>query len=183
MYELFILGQLMDHPMTGYQLRKALVNVVGTELTISFGALYPLLDRLAAAGDLELAFKTTASKRPQKLATITSAGQRHFDQLVLAPVALNKQTQLTFQMKVNFLHLLTPMQQATVLQDFHQFVSGQLQRLDDQVAHVAHNPHMLAADIQDALRVNDLQRVRAVAELQWLETLQYQIEQREKENE
>jgi len=55
MYVLFVLGQLMDRPMTGYQLRKALTAVVGRDLTISFGALYPLLDKLAAAGDLTLA--------------------------------------------------------------------------------------------------------------------------------
>lgn len=168
MYELFILGQLMDHPMTGYQLRKALVNVVGVELTISFGALYPLLDKLAAAGELTQAFKPTTSKRPQKLATITPAGQHRFWQLVLTPVSLNKQTQLTFQMKVNFLHLLTTGQQILVLEDFQQFATGQLTRLATQAQHVTANPHMLAADITDALLVNELQRQRATAQLTWI---------------
>ncbi|RRK11254.1 PadR family transcriptional regulator [Lactiplantibacillus garii] len=180
MYELFILGQLMDHSMTGYQLRKALINVVGQELTISFGALYPLLDKLAAAGVLTMDFKQTASKRPQKLATITATGRQRFMTLVLTPVALNKQTQLTYQMKVNFLHLLTATQRMTVLTDFRQFVSGQLQRLADQAGHVTNNPHMLAADIQDALLVNDLQRVRAEAQLKWVTALLTRME-REKE--
>lgn len=168
MYELFILGQLMDHPMTGYQLRKALTSVVGQELTISFGALYPLMDKLAAADLLTMDFKRTPSKRPQKLATITTRGQKRFRTLVLAPVALNKQTQLTFQMKVNFLHLLTMAERVMVLTDFQQFTSGQLTRLASQATHIHHNPNMLAADIQDALLVNDLQRVRAQTQYDWV---------------
>lgn len=168
MYELFILGQLMDHPMTGYQLRKALVNVVGSELTISFGALYPLLDKLATAEELTLAFKDTTSKRPQKLATITTVGRERFAQLIQQPVVLNKQTQLTFQMKVNFLHLLPVAQRRVVLQAFQEFARDQLERLAIQRTHVTNNPNMLAADIQDALAVNDLQRVRAQAQLTWV---------------
>jgi len=169
MYELFVLGQLMDHPMTGYQLRKALVNVVGAELTISFGALYPLLDKLAVAGELTLAFKNTENKRPQKLATITAVGRERFAQLIQQPAVLNKQTQLTFQMKINFLHLLTGTQQQSVLQNFRDFATDQLERLTAQRTHVSHNPNMLAADIRDALAVNDLQRVRAQAQLTWIE--------------
>lgn len=165
MYELFILGQLMDHPMTGYQLRKALSSTVGPELTISFGALYPLLDKLAAAGTLTLAFKTVPPKRPQKLARITAAGRARFHTLMATPVAFNKQTQLTFQMKVNFLHLLTPDQQRATLREFHAFATQQLSQLATQRAH---NPHMVAADIQDALRVNQLQTVRAQAQADWV---------------
>lgn len=171
MYELFILGQLMDRPMTGYQLRKALMNVVGQELTISFGALYPLLDKLAAVGDLTLNFKTTTSKRPQKVATLTSAGRRHFWTLVLAPVTLNKQTQLTFQIKLNFLHLLTLAQQLTVLTDFQAFAQGQLTRLAAQQAQLQHNEHMLAADIVDALLANELQIQRAQVQFDWITAL------------
>ncbi|GEO70009.1 PadR family transcriptional regulator [Levilactobacillus acidifarinae] len=170
MYELFVLGQLMDRPMTGYQLRKALSSTVGPELTISFGALYPLLDKLAAAGTLTLAFKSTTTKRPQKVATITSAGRTRFHALVLAPVAHNKQTQLTFQMKVNFLHLLTPDQQRTTLRDFQTFATSQLDQLATQKINLAHNTNMVAADIQDALRVNQLQTVRAQAQADWLTT-------------
>ncbi|ETY75448.1 PadR family transcriptional regulator [Lactiplantibacillus fabifermentans] len=179
MYELFILGQLMDHPMTGYQLRKALVTVVGQELTISFGALYPLLDKLAAAQELTLDFKETTNKRPQKVATITPTGQARFQQLVLAPVALNKQTQLTMQMKLNFLHLLTLTQQVTVVQDFLAFATGQVERLQQQHVKLAHNPHMLAADIRDALLVNELQLVRAQSQQAWVQQLLLRIQKKE----
>ncbi|MFC6182543.1 PadR family transcriptional regulator [Lactiplantibacillus daowaiensis] len=181
MYELFILGQLMDHPMTGYQLRKALTTVVGQELTISFGALYPLLDKLAAASLLTLAFEPGETKRPQKVATITPAGRQRFMTIGLAPVALNKQTQLTFQMKLNFLHLFTADQQATILQDYHQFALGQLTRLAVQREQLAVNPHMLAEDIHDALLVNQLQQVRAQAQADWVAALRQTVQKERKQ--
>jgi len=171
MYELFILGQLMDRPMTGYQLRKALISVVGQELTISFGALYPLLDKLAAADELTLDFKATTSKRPQKVATLTEKGQQHFWQLMMTAVGLNKQTQLTFQIKLNFLHLLTLPQQLTVLADFQVFAQGQLTRLAEHQLQLQHNVHMVAADVTDALLVNELQTVRAQAQFDWVTRL------------
>lgn len=62
MYELFILGQLMDYLMMGYQLCKVLVNVVGLELIISFGVLYLLLDKLVVVEELILVFKWIINK-------------------------------------------------------------------------------------------------------------------------
>jgi len=175
MYVLFVLGQLMDRPMTGYQLRKALTAVVGRDLTISFGALYPLLDKLAAAGDLTLAFTAGETNRPQKVATITPSGQAHFQELVLASVGINKQTQLTYQMKVNFLHLLAPEQRVAVLRDFQAFTAGQLDQLKANRDVVAHNQNMVAGDIQDALRVNQLLQLRAQTQADWLAGLVREI--------
>lgn len=181
MYELFILGQLMDHPMTGYQLRKALISVVGQELTISFGALYPLMDKLAEAKEISLDFKDTDSNRPQKIASITELGKSRFEELVLADVPLNKQTQLTFQMKVHFLHLLTVPEQRKVLTDFQNFTSGQLERLAKIRDHVAHNKNMVPADIADALRVNQLQKLRAQVQLDWINEIIIEINQGDEE--
>ncbi|VDG21067.1 Transcriptional regulator, PadR family [Lactobacillus zymae] [Lactiplantibacillus mudanjiangensis] len=182
MYELFILGQLMDRPMTGYQLRKALSSVVGQELTISFGALYPLMDKLAVAGELTLAFAPGETKRPQKVATITEAGRDRFMKLALAPVTLNKQTQLTFQMKLNFLHLFSQDQRVTVLTAYQKFAIGQLDRLATHRQYLEHNTHMVAKDVQDALLVNQLQQVRAQAQADWVTALLQHVQQ-ERESE
>lgn len=171
MYELFILGQLMDHAMTGYQLRKALRNVVGEEQTISFGALYPLLDKLEQKAEIKLEFKSSENKRPQKLASITDKGKEHFWKLALEPVSINKQTQMTHQMKVNFLHLLAPAQQISVLKDFQQFSKKQLESLAEMKHHLENNPHMIKADIEDGLLVNDLQEIRAQVQLNWVTSL------------
>lgn len=171
MYELFILGQLMDFPMTGYSLRKALTNVIGEELTISFGALYPLLDKLEKAGYIVLSFKEVNNKRPQKLATITDIGRVHFMELALEKVPLNKQTQLTYQMKINFLHLLTSAQQVNVLKDFQNFSREQLEHLTEMKHHLANNPNMVQADIDDSLLVNQLRTAKTQVQLEWVTKL------------
>jgi len=171
MYELFILGQLMDHPMTGYSLRKAFTNIVTDDQAISFGTLYPLLDKLEQAGEVSLSFEETANKRPQKLATITASGHKRFYELATTETPINKQSQLTFLMKVHFLHLLTQEQQVFVLEDFQNFTSSKLQRLKKLQGELKDNPRMVPADIADALLVKQLQIARIQAQYDWVTKL------------
>lgn len=167
MYELFILGQLMDHAMSGYQLRKALATVVGQEQTVSYGVLYPLLDRLAQREEIMLVTEAGQS-RAKKVARITSRGREHFAQLVMVPVTINKQAQLTFQIKCNFLHLLSLADQRTVLSDFQKFSQFQIQNLQDVRDYLGGHPRMVPTDVVDALQVNQLQQVRAQAQADWV---------------
>lgn len=171
MYELFILGQLMDHPMTGYALRKAFINIVGDDQAISFGTLYPLLDKLAQSGEIILSFKETENKRPQKLATITTSGEKRFFILAAESVPLNKQTQLTFLMKVHFLHLFNQPLQVDVLEDFLNFSKTKLKRIERLKLELVDNPHMVQEDIDDALLVKQLQTVRVQAQVDWITVL------------
>ncbi|WP_204122134.1 MULTISPECIES: PadR family transcriptional regulator [Levilactobacillus] len=167
MYELFVLGQLMDQEMAGYQLRQALKSVVGQEQTVSYGVLYPLLERLSQAGDITLTTVET-SQRPKKVATLTSQGRSHFQTLILAPVTVNKQSQLVFQIKCNFLHLLSVPDQRTVLQDFQSFTQFQLDNLRDINDYLTTQPRMVPTDVADALQVNQLQKGRAQAQADWI---------------
>lgn len=171
MYELFILGQLMDHPMTGYSLRKAFISTAGDDQAISFGTLYPLLDKLEQSQEISLSFQTIDNKRPQKLATITDKGRNHFYELVDTTVAVNKQTQLTFLMKVNFLHLLNSQQQVFVLEDFQNFSKSKLQCLQKRQVDLENNKHMLPADIDDALLIKQLQIARMQTQVDWITQL------------
>ena len=50
MIELAILGLLKEGPMHGYDLRKRLKNDFGPLANISYGSLYPALERLEKAG-------------------------------------------------------------------------------------------------------------------------------------
>lgn len=179
MYQLFILGQLMDHPMSGYQIRKALAVIIGSDQTISFGALYPQLDKLAKVGDITLEFKTSSQQRTQKMATITSQGRKHFKELILAPIVLNKQTQSEFQMKINFLHLLTHSQQLSVLDDFEEYLKNKLNRLRKKQEELPSNKNMIIADIKDTMRVIDLRITRIDAQLHWIKNLILELNREE----
>jgi len=167
MYDLFVLGQLMDQDMTGYQLRKALKAVVGTEQTMSYGVLYPLLERLATAGSLQLTTEQTVA-RTKKWAAITETGRRSFHQLVLTPVVINKQAQLMFQIKCSCLHLLKTAEKVTILQDFQAFTREQLAQLREIQAYFKDRPRMQPNDVVDELQINQLQQLRAQAQADWI---------------
>ena len=49
-YELFVLGELMDGPHHGYKLREILSNLFGPFRQISWGMLYPLIRQLEREG-------------------------------------------------------------------------------------------------------------------------------------
>src|SRR5258706_7725123 len=50
MYELFVLGELMDGPHHGYSLREILSRMLGPFRQISWGVLYPLIRQLEREG-------------------------------------------------------------------------------------------------------------------------------------
>src|SRR6266567_6089024 len=50
MYELFVLGELMDGPHYGYLLREILGRLLGPFRHISWGVLYPLIRHLEREG-------------------------------------------------------------------------------------------------------------------------------------
>ncbi|KHF35399.1 Transcriptional regulator PadR-like family protein [Paenibacillus sp. P1XP2] len=53
MYELFILGELMNNPMHGYLLHQILNGIVGPTRKVSWGAIYPLIHGMVADGLIE----------------------------------------------------------------------------------------------------------------------------------
>lgn len=68
MYDLFVLGQLMDESMSGYLMRQILQQIVGRQRKISFGMIYPLFKRLNEAGYITLKKKIQdTSKKLQQL--------------------------------------------------------------------------------------------------------------------
>ncbi len=50
MYELFLLGKLIERPWHGYEFHQVLNSVVGPARQVSWGTIYPLLQRLEKAG-------------------------------------------------------------------------------------------------------------------------------------
>ncbi|HEX6419520.1 MAG TPA: PadR family transcriptional regulator [Acidimicrobiales bacterium] len=64
MLDLAILGLLAEHDLHGYELRKRLGELLGLRLAISFGSLYPALNRLEKAGLVKAVTSLPASRRP-----------------------------------------------------------------------------------------------------------------------
>ena len=91
--ELAVLGLLHEHPLHGYELRKRLNVVLGWGRLLSYGSLYPALQRMLRAGlirDQPSAPDTGAagtrsvptSRRPRITYEVTDQGREHFATLM-----------------------------------------------------------------------------------------------------
>lgn len=116
MNELFILGELMEAPQNGYHLRSALQVSLGRNRKISFGVLYPLLDKLAANELITL--KVIEGGRTQKQATITDKGRNRFFELMREPVPEGAKSQDIYLIKLDAMQHLPLSDQQTLLQTF-----------------------------------------------------------------
>ena len=73
MYELLILGSLMQRDMSGYKLRIILQNSMIPRRPISNSVIYPVLKKLAEQQYIEL-YDEKESEHSGKMARITEAG-------------------------------------------------------------------------------------------------------------
>jgi DNA-binding PadR family transcriptional regulator len=85
MYELFVLGELMDGPQHGYFLREILSRMLGPFRQISWGVLYPLIRQLEREGlivqDEESSAASgagTSNSKQRKSYRITERGRKRF---------------------------------------------------------------------------------------------------------
>jgi DNA-binding PadR family transcriptional regulator len=67
--EMAILGVLKEHEAHGYELKKRMAELAGGSGGVSFGSLYPALNRLELAG----AVRTIDHARPRLIASMTGA--------------------------------------------------------------------------------------------------------------
>ena len=90
--ELAVLGLLHEHPLHGYELRKRLNVVLGWGRLLSYGSLYPALQRMLRADLIREhragsatgpeAGGVPATRRPRITYEVTEHGRRHFAALM-----------------------------------------------------------------------------------------------------
>ncbi len=80
MYELFLLGKLMDRPWHGYDFQRVLSSVVGPVRQVSWGTIYPLLRRLEKGGFIQRVSNgaETEDGRGRQHYAITATGRKDF---------------------------------------------------------------------------------------------------------
>jgi DNA-binding PadR family transcriptional regulator len=173
-YELFVLGELMDGPYHGYKLREILSSLFGPFRQISWGILYPLIRQLEREGLLsserEMTTETRESaasnNRQRRHYTITAAGQARFYTLMLEQGDYNADYRELFITKLNNFDHLSAEQQLVVLSQYRGYLQIEALYLqggkqlastgsdipDDQRAHIHRNISFkesgLAAEIQ-----------------------------------
>ena len=76
MIDLAILGLLWEQELHGYELRKRVTELAGLRPAVSFGALYPALTRLEAAGAVRVVEAVDAPAADEPVLPDRLAGRR-----------------------------------------------------------------------------------------------------------
>lgn len=160
-YELFVLGELMDGPYHGYKLREILSSLLGPFRQISWGILYPLIRQLEREGSIasereimtEAREQASSSTRQRRRYTITTTGRALFYTLMLEQSDYNADYRELFIIKLNNFDHLSPEQQLVVLSHYRGYLQIEALYLkggkqlastdagvpDDQRAHIHRN--------------------------------------------
>ncbi|MGV0168355.1 PadR family transcriptional regulator [Furfurilactobacillus sp. WILCCON 0119] len=174
MYTLFVLGELMDNPLTGYQLRDILSHVIGDRFTVSWGIIYPLLDKLEEAGDITLVNTQHDGGRQQNVAHLTDHGRDHFKALMAKPITPGKNEEMLYLFKLDNLHHLTTPEAIDLLETFIAYKTAV--RDSAQTAKSA----IQAADMDDADKftstaLGQYRLAKAQAAIDWAITVQREL--------
>jgi DNA-binding PadR family transcriptional regulator len=135
MLELAILGLLKEQELHGYELKKRLADRLGPLSSVSFGSLYPALNRLDRAGAVRVSESDTAARptipmtgslggeraafrgrrtgargnRGKKVYAITDRGEQLFEELLAADAqAGGGDDDRAFNLKLAFARYLPP---------------------------------------------------------------------------
>ena len=134
--ELFILGELMEEPQSGYDLRNRLRIYLGRHRKISYGVLYPLLQKLENEGFLEMT-NVESSVKPKKIASITKKGEEYFFELMKMPVPDGAHSADLYLIKLNVMQHLSINEQMQLLDQFYQEQKNIIQDAQNVLSNLA----------------------------------------------
>lgn len=170
MYELFLLGKLMERPWHGYEFHQVLNALVGPARQVSWGTIYPLLQRLEKAGLIQR-LSDPADKddgRGRQRFTITSKGKQRFLQLMKSEPKNDANYRDTFRIKLGNFSRIDIKTQREILDrhlDRLSSISIHTKSMADLVAKV---PEMNESERQNILLALAHDRYLAEIEIKWI---------------
>lgn len=176
-YELFILGELMDGPHHGYQLREILSNLLGPFRQMSWGVLYPLIRQLELEGLIISETQTSpeesgtraSSSRQRKQYRLTETGRERLYTLMLERGDYNADYRELFIVKLNNFDHLSCQQQLTVLWQYRGYLQVEDFYLLGGQQHVSTDPGIPDNQRAHILRIIDFKRSSVQSEIRWIE--------------
>lgn len=169
MYELFVLGELLDKPLHGYVLHQVVETAIGPVRRLSWGALYPLLRRLEREGLIAREVGGDASGRERKRYRITVAGEARFRALMAAPGTYDTDYPDLFTLKLSNFHHVDRDGRLAILRDYRSYVQFIQDYLLTSRRHGASEPAIPEAERPHILRALDHRLHLARADLAWLD--------------
>lgn len=178
MYELFILGELMDKPMHGYLLQHVLDKVVGPNRKISWGVLYPLIQRMTKEGLVEQHIQEEGGRgRPKKNLHITPKGKQRFTDLIEEPLPYDQTTEDLFDIKLSNFHHISKDIQVTVLHQYEEYLYYLLDYLLHNTRNVEDQENISNTEKESILHVLQRRKIKIEVQLNWLKEKKKEREQ------
>lgn len=169
MYELFILGELMDKPTHGYLLQYVLDKVIGPNRKLSWGVLYPLIQRMTEEGYVKQILDEEGGRgRPRKIISLTDKGRVRFHHLMEESIPYDQTAEDTFDIKVSNFHHVRKEVQQVILEQFEGYLYFLLKHLDDNHAIITSNDAISKYEKRSIERVLQRRREKLDAELNWV---------------
>lgn len=111
-----ILGFLMDHSLTGYELKKAFSLSFSFFSGLSYGSIYPALKKMEKEGIITLEVQVQDGSPNRKVYTITDRGRKEFMASIREPFSLERQ-RYGFIMHLFFFSHLPPEERTRLAQE------------------------------------------------------------------
>ncbi|UOQ44757.1 PadR family transcriptional regulator [Halobacillus salinarum] len=170
MYELFILGELMDKPMHGYLLQYILGKVIGPNRKMSWGVLYPLIESLKKDGCITQEFPPhTGPGRPKKILRITETGEQRFYMLMTQPMDYDQNTEDLFDVKLSNFHHIDIGEKITILEEYRGYLAFLREHLEENQTVVEQEAEIAEQEKESILLVLTHRKKRLLADVNWVE--------------
>ncbi|HEV2133374.1 MAG TPA: PadR family transcriptional regulator [Terracidiphilus sp.] len=170
MYELFLLGKLIERPWHGYEFHQVLNSVVGPARQVSWGTIYPLLQRLEKAGLIQRLSEPSDKDdgRGRQRYSITQKGKQRFLQLMKSESRNDPNYRETFRIKLgNFCRVDIETQRGIVDRylDRLSSISSHTEAMSELVSKV---PEMNESERRNILLALAHDRFLAKTEIKWV---------------
>ncbi|HKR26611.1 MAG TPA: PadR family transcriptional regulator [Terriglobales bacterium] len=170
MYELFLLGKLLERPWHGYEFHQVLNSVVGPARQVSWGTIYPLLQRLEKAGLIQRLSEPSDKDdgRGRQRYSITQKGKQKFLQLMRSESRNDPNYRETFRIKLgNFSRVDIETQRGIINRylDRLSLISAHTKAMSELVSKV---PEMKESERRNILLALAHDRFLAESEIKWV---------------
>ncbi|MFT8544647.1 MAG: PadR family transcriptional regulator [Leuconostoc falkenbergense] len=171
MYELYILGQLLYADHSAYKLRFILENILGANRKVSFGVLYPLLEKMETAGKLMI----IEDPHSRKKIHVTAVGRDRFFELMREPVKNNAHMDEVYLFKLTSLCLVDSKLAQQIIADFRAEKQAQRDRYTENISQLMLK-HADASFFKSTLQANKLQAALANTYLDYVDMIERELE-------
>lgn len=131
MLEIAVLGLLSQEPMHGYYIRKVLTEMTGGLFGVSYGSLYPILNRLEDSGYIQSSEENApllGRRKARKVYEVTPAGTQYFQDL-LADINKNAFNDEDFGIRLAFFDKTPPTARLQLLEGRRRLLEERRDRL------------------------------------------------------